>query len=82
VHLEFLAQANLRVSVFLQWVWTYITGKRGSRLIVIPYQPEPHAPPTGAAANPISAAHVEQRATLKNLSGPRSNEPVPALDHR
>ncbi len=34
VHLEFLAQSNLRVSVFLQWVWTYVTGKRGSRLIV------------------------------------------------
>lgn len=34
VHLEFLAQSNLRVSVFLQWVWTYVTGQRGARLIV------------------------------------------------
>ncbi|HTS27871.1 MAG TPA: NAD(P)/FAD-dependent oxidoreductase [Bryobacteraceae bacterium] len=34
VHLEFLAQSNLRVSVFLQWVWTYLTGQRGARLIV------------------------------------------------
>ena len=34
VHLEFLAQSNLRVSVFLQWIWTYLTGQRGSRLIV------------------------------------------------
>jgi len=34
VHLQFLAQSSLRVSVFLQWVWTYITGQRGSRLIV------------------------------------------------
>jgi len=34
VHIQFLAQSNLRVSVFLQWMWTYITGKRGSRLIV------------------------------------------------
>ena len=25
---------NLRVSVFVQWVWTYLTGQRGSRLIV------------------------------------------------
>jgi NADH dehydrogenase FAD-containing subunit len=38
IHLQFLAQANLRVSVFLQWVWTYVTGRRGSRLIVTPYQ--------------------------------------------
>src|SRR5262249_25876507 len=34
VHLEFLGQSSLRVSVFLQWVWTYLTGQRGSRLIV------------------------------------------------
>jgi NADH dehydrogenase len=40
VHLEFLAQSNLRVSVFLQWVWTYLTGQRGSRLIVNHHGPE------------------------------------------
>jgi NADH dehydrogenase FAD-containing subunit len=34
VHLEFLAQSSLRISVFVQWVWTYVTGQRGSRLIV------------------------------------------------
>lgn len=34
VHLQFLAQSNLRVSVFVQWVWTYLTGQRGARLIV------------------------------------------------
>jgi NADH:ubiquinone reductase (H+-translocating) len=34
VHLEFLATSSLRVSVFVQWVWTYVTGQRGSRLIV------------------------------------------------
>src|SRR5438045_678846 len=34
VHLQFLGQSSLRVSVFVQWVWTYLTGQRGSRLIV------------------------------------------------
>jgi len=34
VHLEFLGNSNLRVSVFVQWVWTSLTGQRGSRLIV------------------------------------------------
>ena len=34
VHLEFLAQSSLRLSVFIQWMWTYATGQRGSRLIV------------------------------------------------
>ena len=29
-----LHQRNLRISVFVQWVWTYLTGTRGSRLIV------------------------------------------------
>jgi NADH dehydrogenase FAD-containing subunit len=34
VHLQFLATSSLRLSVFLQWGWTYLTGQRGSRLIV------------------------------------------------
>jgi len=34
VHLQFLGQSSLRVSVFVQWVWTYLTGQRGARLIV------------------------------------------------
>ena len=34
VHLQFLATSSLRLSVFLQWIWTYVTGQRGDRLIV------------------------------------------------
>ena len=34
IHLQFLATSGLRLSVFLQWAWTYVTGQRGSRLIV------------------------------------------------
>jgi NADH dehydrogenase len=34
VHLQFVGQTNLRASVLAQWVWTYVTGQRGSRLIV------------------------------------------------
>jgi len=40
IHLQFLATSSLRLSVFLQWVWTYVTGQRGSRLIVDPHAPE------------------------------------------
>jgi NADH dehydrogenase FAD-containing subunit len=36
VHLLFLATSSLRLSVFLQWVWTYLTDQRGSQLIVDP----------------------------------------------
>ena len=44
VHLEFLAQSSLRVSVFVQWVLTYLTGQRGSRLIVNHHGVEPPKP--------------------------------------
>jgi NADH dehydrogenase FAD-containing subunit len=34
IHVLFLAQPALRLSVFMQWVWTFLTGQRGARLIV------------------------------------------------
>jgi hypothetical protein len=49
VHLQFLAQSSLRVSVFFQWVWTYVTGQRGSRLIVNHDGAERRAAPVGEA---------------------------------
>lgn len=41
VHLQFLATSSLRLTVFLQWIWTYFTGQRGSRLIVNHHAPQP-----------------------------------------
>ena len=41
VHLQFLATSSLRLTVFLQWIWTYFTGQRGSRLIVDHHGPQP-----------------------------------------
>ena len=41
VHLQFLATSSLRLTVFLQWIWTYLTGQRGSRLIVDHHGPQP-----------------------------------------
>jgi NADH dehydrogenase FAD-containing subunit len=49
VHLEFLATSSLRVAVFVQWVWTYLTGQRGSRLIVNYHGTEPTAKPSPVA---------------------------------
>src|SRR5262249_5954646 len=34
VHVAFLAQPGLRISVMLQWAWTLLTHQRGDRLIV------------------------------------------------
>jgi NADH dehydrogenase FAD-containing subunit len=42
VHLQFLALSSLRVSVFVQWVWTYLTGQRGS-VLIINHLPGQHA---------------------------------------
>jgi NADH dehydrogenase FAD-containing subunit len=53
VHLSFLAARGLRVSVFVQWMWTYLTGARGSRIIV-----HPHAEVGAAAA--IGDARAER----------------------
>ena len=53
IHLEFLAQSSLRVSVFVQWVWTYMTDQRGSRIIV-----NHHAPAAEMAAKPATEAPV------------------------
>jgi NADH dehydrogenase len=34
IHIQFLAESSLRFSVFMQWVWTYLSSKRGARLII------------------------------------------------
>ena len=36
IHIQFLAENSLRLSVFLQWALTYVSGKRGARLIIRP----------------------------------------------
>ena len=41
IHIRYLAQRNLQASVLLAWLWTYITGARGSRLIVNHQAPPP-----------------------------------------
>jgi NADH:ubiquinone reductase (H+-translocating) len=66
IHIQFLATRSLRVSVFLQWVWTYLTGTRGARLIVNYYGPQSAKSPTQARSEPVVAengdAHTD---TLK-----------------
>jgi NADH:quinone reductase (non-electrogenic) len=34
IHLGFLAQASLRLTVLVQWMWTYLSNQPGSRLII------------------------------------------------
>jgi NADH:ubiquinone reductase (H+-translocating) len=56
VHLQFLATSSLRLTVFLQWVWTYVTGQRGSRLIVNHHGSEPGKPATQSATRAAVAS--------------------------
>lgn len=55
VHLQFLATSSLRLSVFLQWAWTYVTGQRGSRLIVNHYGVQPMKAAQDAPSKPLAA---------------------------
>ena len=57
VHLQFLATSSLRLAVFLQWVWTYFTGQRGSRLIVNYHGSEPET----MAGDPGAKAAVSSK---------------------
>ena len=44
IHIEFLGQGSLRVSVLVQWIWTYLTGQIGSRIIVNHHTSEQQKP--------------------------------------
>lgn len=57
VHLQFLATSSLRLTVFLQWVWTYVTGQRGSRLIVNHHESEPGTPAADSVTKAATASN-------------------------
>ena len=67
IHIMFLSQLSLKISVFLQWGWLFLTGQRGSRLIVNYHESEanPATPPTvvanDRAPKPLSAASVSSK---------------------
>jgi len=60
IHITFLAQLSLKISVFLQWGWLFLTGQRGSRLIVNYHASE--SIPTASPA--VTADHNRASQTL------------------
>ena len=56
IHVMYLAAPALRVSVLRQWVWTFLTGQRGSRLIVSHH---------GWARTPKRDAHLAEAAVRR-----------------
>jgi NADH dehydrogenase len=66
IHITFLSQLSLKISVFLQWGWVFLTGQRGSRLIVNYQQSEPAQTTPPAATTPdrgTQPAHLETTLT-------------------
>jgi NADH dehydrogenase len=66
IHITFLAQLSLKISVFLQWAWLFFTGQRGSRLIVEPY---PAAPAEGSPPKSIANHRAPQPVQAAAVSG-------------
>jgi NADH:ubiquinone reductase (H+-translocating) len=62
IHITFLAQLSLRISVFLQWAWLFLTGQRGSRLIV-----NYHGPAQTESSAPVSNARGPEPVTAPTL---------------
>jgi NADH dehydrogenase FAD-containing subunit len=62
VHLQFVGQSNLQASVLLQWIWTYVTGRRGSRLIVSHHGPAGDAARSAAAVRPAIVTRISATA--------------------
>jgi NADH dehydrogenase len=56
IHIQFLANTNLKLSVLVQWAWTFLTGQRGSRLIVNHHGTEPAAAPAPAVVRAPAAS--------------------------
>jgi hypothetical protein len=54
VHIQFLALGSMRVSVFIQWMWTFFTGSRGSRIIVNHATPSANIPAVAQAEPAVS----------------------------
>jgi NADH dehydrogenase len=65
IHIQFLAQLSLKISVFLQWGWLFLTGHRGSRLIVNYQQSQPTEP---APTPPLTADRRAQSTRLETAS--------------
>ncbi len=66
IHITFLSQLSLKISVLLQWGWLFLTGQRGSRLIVNYQQSEPAQttpPPPGTPNRGAQPARLETTLT-------------------
>src|SRR2546430_7538302 len=66
IHITFLSQLSLKISVLLQWGWLFLTGQRGSRLIVNYQQSEPAQTTPPPAPTPNRGAQPARLETTLN----------------
>ena len=70
IHMYYLADRSMRISVFVQWAWTWLTGSRGSRLIIDNAEPAP--------ANPQDGAHLKSEKSPAGANG-AIDRPAPSV---
>src|SRR5215468_4635195 len=66
IHITFLAQLGQKISVVLQWAWLFLTGQRGSRLIVNYQQSalaQTASPPPATTDREVQPARLETALT-------------------
>ncbi len=56
IHLQFLSTTSLRLSVLLQWIWSFVTGQTGVRIIV---DHVPISKPSKSAEAPIISERMK-----------------------
>ena len=63
IHIAFLPRLQNRLRVSVQWLWSYFTGQRGSRLIAEPSWalPRPPPQPVADAAGPATNRDADRR---------------------
>ena len=68
IHIAFLAKRSLKISVSLQWLWTFVTGQRGARLIVNHHATDAARPSRLQPAVPAATAALHAPASADGPS--------------
>ena len=71
VHLAFLAQFSLKLSIFVQWAWAFISGGQGGARIIVKHHALESTVPESMASVPHSQIRSSTDFALVALSDPR-----------
>jgi len=68
IHIMFLPQLQNRLRVQTQWLWSYATGQRSSRLIPEPTPARNSAAPISITRAPVAATNIDTRGVFRPSS--------------